>query len=59
MTNNRVSSISKIYAKALMDIATENNSYDSMGYNFVDESDRISNIYSDITGFIVHEIYYG
>ena len=36
-----------------------NNAYDSMGYNFVDESDRISNIYSDITGFIVHEIYYG
>ena len=35
------------------------NVYDSMGYNFVDESDRISNIYSDITGFIVHEIYYG
>ena len=30
MTNNRVSSISKIYAKALMDIATENNSYDSI-----------------------------
>ena len=27
-------------------------------YNFVDESDRISNIYSDITGFIVHKIYY-
>ena len=36
-----------------------NNAYDSMGYNFVDESDRISNIYSDITGFIMHEIYYG
>lgn len=35
-----------------------NNTYDSMGYNFVDESDRISNIYSDITGFIVHKIYY-
>lgn len=30
MTNNRVSSISKIYAKALMDIAAENNSYDSI-----------------------------
>ncbi len=36
-----------------------NNAYNSMGYNFVDESDRISNIYSDITGFIIHGIYYG
>ena len=35
------------------------NVYNSFGYNFVDESDRISNIYSDITGFIMHEIYYG
>ena len=35
-----------------------NNAYDSMGYNFVDESDRISNIYSSITGFIMHGIYY-
>ena len=35
------------------------NIYDSMGYNFVDESDKISDIYSDIAGFIVHEIYYG
>lgn len=34
------------------------NIYDSMGYNFVDENDRISDIYSDITGFIVHKIYY-
>ena len=36
-----------------------NNAYDSMGYNFVDESDRISNIYSDISGFILNRIYYG
>lgn len=36
-----------------------NNAYNSMGYNFVDESDRISNIYSDSTGFIIHGIYYG
>ena len=35
------------------------NIYDSMGYNFVDESDRISNIYSDIAGFIIYRIYYG
>lgn len=35
------------------------NSYDSMGYNFVDESDKISDIYSDIAGFIIHRIYYG
>ena len=35
------------------------NSYDSIGYNFVDESDKISDIYSDIAGFIIHRIYYG
>jgi hypothetical protein len=35
------------------------NYYDSMGYNFVDESDKISDIYSDIAGFIIHRIYYG
>lgn len=35
------------------------NVYDSMGYNFVDEYDRISDIYSDIAGFITHRIYYG
>ena len=35
------------------------NYYDSMGYNFVDESDKISDIYSDISGFITHRIYYG
>lgn len=34
------------------------NIYDSMGYNFVDESDKISDIYSDISGFITHKIYY-
>lgn len=34
------------------------NIYDSMGYNFVDENDRISDIYSDISGFITHKIYY-
>lgn len=36
-----------------------NNYYDSMGYTFVGESDRISDIYSDIAGFITHRIYYG
>ena len=30
-----------------------------MGYSFVDEYDRISDIYSDIAGFITHRIYYG
>ena len=35
------------------------NYYDSMGYNFVDESDKISDIYSDIAGFITYRIYYG
>ena len=35
------------------------NYYDSMGYNFVDESDKISDIYSYIAGFIIHRIYYG
>lgn len=29
-----------------------------MGYTFVSESDRISDIYSDIAGFITHRIYY-
>ena len=35
------------------------NVYDSMGYTFVSESDKISDIYSDISGFILHRIYYG
>ena len=35
------------------------NSYDSIGYTFVSESDKISDIYSDISGFILHRIYYG
>ena len=35
------------------------NVYDSFGYNFVDESDKIQDIYSDIAGFIIHRIYYG
>lgn len=35
------------------------NVYDSFGYTFVSESDRISDIYSDISGFILHRIYYG
>lgn len=35
------------------------NYYDSMGYTFVSESDKISDIYSDISGFILHRIYYG
>ena len=35
------------------------NVYDSFGYNFVDESDRIPDIYSDTAGFITNRIYYG
>ena len=35
------------------------NVYDSFGYNFVDESDKIQDIYSDIAGFITYRIYYG
>lgn len=34
------------------------NSYDSIGYTFVSESDKISDIYSDIAGFITYRIYY-
>ena len=34
------------------------NIYDSISYNFVDENDRISDIYSDISEFITHKIYY-
>lgn len=37
----------------------QDNVYDSMGYTFVSESDKISDIYSDISGFILHRIYYG